>query len=132
MAGDEGVWIFGRHDDAGDSGRDESVGAGWGPAVVSAGFEGDVGSGSGGVVVAAAGLFEGDDFSVIAVCVNVGAFADGLGAVWGGAGEDAADLRVGAGEGGGGASEGEGSLHEVEVEMGGLWHFVTRPRTLAV
>ncbi len=117
-AGDQGVWVDGGDDGAGDAGVDEGVGAGWGSAVVSAGFEGDVGGGAGGREASSVGLFEGGDFGVVALGVEVRALPDNFGAGWGGTGEDAADLGVGAGEGGGGASEGEGSLDESEVEVG--------------
>ena len=63
-------------DAAGDSGGDEGVGAGWSAAVMAAGFEGDVGGGSAWREAAGGGLFEGDDLGVVAVVVEVSAFAD--------------------------------------------------------
>ncbi len=53
-------------------------------------------------------MFEGDDLGVIVVVVEVGAFADDFARAY----EDAADLRVGAGERGGGSGERESALHE--------------------
>ena len=54
--------------------RESAQGAG--AAVVAAGLEGDVGGGAVGGEVAGGGLFEGYDFGVVAVVVEVGAFAD--------------------------------------------------------
>ena len=113
-AADLGVGVLGGDDAAGDAGGDEGVGAGAGAAVVAAGFEGDVGGGSGGVDVAGGGLFEGDDLGVVALVVEVGAFADDFGLASAGwsAYEDAAYLRVRGGESGGLGCELQGSLHE--------------------
>jgi hypothetical protein len=62
-------------------------------------------------------LFEGGDFGVVAVVVEVGAFADGRGVVC----EDAAYGGVGGGEGlgFGGEREGAGEVEGVEVGDGG-------------
>ncbi len=76
LAADERVGVLGGDDGAGDAGGDEGVGAGRGAAVVGAGLEGDVGGGSGGADAAGGGLLEGDDLGVVAVVVEVGAFAD--------------------------------------------------------
>ncbi len=84
------VGVLRGDDAAGDSGGDEGVGAGRGAAVVAAGLEGDVGGGSVGGEVAGGGLLEGYDFGVVAVVVEVGAFADCFSV----ADENAADLRV--------------------------------------
>ena len=99
LAADEGVGIFGGDDDAGDSGGDEGVGAGAGAAVVAAGLEGDVGGCAAGGDVSRCGLFEGDDLGVVAVVVEVCAFADDFCPCL--FDEDAAYLRVGGSEGGG-------------------------------
>ena len=51
-----------------------------GATVVAAGLEGDVGRGAFGGDASGAGLFEGDDFGVVAVVVEVCSFADDLAA----------------------------------------------------
>jgi hypothetical protein len=116
LAADLWIGVFGGDDDPRDLCGDEGVGARAGSSVVRAGLKSDVGCGSGGVEAAFAGLLEGGDLGVVAVVVEVSAFGDDFVV----ADEDAADLRVGAGEGDGLAGEGEGSLHEVFVlERGG-------------
>ena len=90
LAADTGVWVLRGDDAAGDSGFDERVGAGRGAAMVTAGFERDVGrctlsgDSSGGC------LLEGGDLGVIEVCVDVCAFGEDPVV----ADEDAANLRV--------------------------------------
>ena len=105
-------------DAAGDAGFDESVGAGRGAAVMAAGFEGDIGGGTLCGDASCGGLFECDDFSVVAVGIEMCSFADDL---WC-AGrrvfcENAADLWIGRSEAYGLGGESEGSLHECLV----LW-----------
>jgi len=97
LATDMGVGVLRGDDAAGDAGFDECVGTGWGAAVVAAGFEGDVGGGAPGGDVALSGLLEGDDLGVVAVVVEVGAFADDYGcfSLMGLADEDTANLGVG-------------------------------------
>ena len=93
------IRVLGGDDAAADSGGDEGVGAGAGAAVMAAGFEGDVGRGSFDGEAALCGLFEGDDLRVVAVGVEVRAFAydlRGASAGWR-LGKDAAYLRVGRG-----------------------------------
>ena len=89
-----GIGIDSGGDDAVNAGIDEGVGAGAGAAMVATRLEGDVGSGAAGL---GACLEEGDDFGVVEVVVEVGAFADD-GVV---ADEDAAYLGVGRGQAGG-------------------------------
>ena len=71
QAADLGVGILRGDDAAGDAGGDEGVGAGRGAAVVAAGLESDVGSGAFGGEAAPGCLFEGDDFGVVAVVVEM-------------------------------------------------------------
>jgi len=95
-AADVGVGVLRGDDAAGDASGDEGVGAGAGTAMVAAGFEGDVGGGADGGDTARGGLFEGDDFRVVAVVIDVCAFADNFWcAARGCLGEDAPYLRVG-------------------------------------
>jgi len=108
LATDLRVRVFGGDYGSGDAGGDEGVGAGAGSSVVGAGLEGDVGGGSGDVVAAFAGLLEGGDLGVVALVVEVSAFADDLVFF----DEDAAYLRIGRGEGDGFMGEGERPLHE--------------------
>jgi hypothetical protein len=118
-AADLGVGVLRGDDATGDSGGDESVGTGWGAAVVAAGFEGHVGCGSLGGVTLCGGLFEGDDFGVVAVVVEMGTFADDFGISLGGcADEDAAYLGVRRGEADRLGGEREGPLHEEFVVRG--------------
>ncbi len=88
LAADPRVGILSGDDAAGDAGGDECVGAGSGAAVVAAGLEGDVGSGALSGEAARGGLFQGYDFGVVALVVEVSAFADDLGCIsaWCGAG----------------------------------------------
>ena len=93
---DEGVRILRGNDTAGDASFNECVGAGRSAAVVAAGFESDVGSGSFCGDASCGGLFECDDFGVVAVVVEMCAFADDLWLAGGGVFcEDAAYLRIG-------------------------------------
>lgn len=108
LSADLRVGIFGGDDGSCNAGSYEGVGAGAGSSVVRAGFESDVGSGSGDVDTTLAGLLESDDLGVVAVVVEMGAFADDLVFF----DEDAAYLRIGRGEGYGFAGEGERPLHE--------------------
>ncbi len=119
LAADEGVWVGGGDDAAGDAGGDEGVGAGAGAAVVGAGLEGYVGCGADGGDAACGGLFEGCDFGVVAVVVEVGAFGDDLTVV----DEDAAYLGVGRRVADGVVGEAKGLLHEAFV-LFDLGHFV--------
>ena len=114
LAADQGVGVLGGDDAAGDAGVDEGVGAGRGAAVVAAGLEGDVGGGALGGDAAVGRLFEGYDLGVIAVVVEVGAFADDpwCGAVGGRLGKDTTYLGVRGGEADGFGGEVKGSLHE--------------------
>ena len=75
--------------------------------MVRAGLEGDVGGGAGDAVAGGGGLLEGDDLGVVAGFVAVGALAEDPEIIY----QDAADLRVGAGLGGGCGGEGEGLVH---------------------
>ncbi len=128
LAADEGVGVGGGDDAAGDAGGDEGVGAGAGAAVVAAGFEGDVGGGAFGGDAALGGLLEGYDLGVVAVVVEVGAFADDFGcSPLGVDGENAAYLGVGRGEADGLGGELEGSLHEDFVLWGGGHTFLGYP-----
>ena len=113
LAADQGVGVLRGDDAASDAGVDEGVGAGRGAAVVAAGLEGDVGGGTLGGNAAVGRLFEGYDLGVIAVVVEVCAFADDLGCatVGGRLGKDAAYLGVRGGEAYGLGGEVEGSLH---------------------
>ncbi len=126
LAADQGVGIPGCDDTAGDTGGDEGVGAWAGATVVAAGLEGDVGGGSFGGEAALGCLFEGDDLCVIAVVVEVGAFADDFRhtAVGRALCQDAAYLWVRRGEADGLCGEFEGSLHEdfVLVVRRVSWH----------
>ena len=117
LAADQGVGIAGRDDAAGDAGGYEGVGAGASAAVVAAGLEGDVGGGSFGGDASLGGLFEGYDLGVVAIVVEVSAFADdpGRAASEGCLGQDAAYLGVRRGEADGLPGELEGSLHEAFV-----------------
>ena len=113
LAADLGVGVLRGDDATGDTGGDEGVGAGAGAAEVAAGFEGDVGGGSFGGDATLGGLLEGDDLGVVAVGVEVSAFADDLGFIAiGRAGQDAAYLRIGRGKTDGVAGEVESALHE--------------------
>lgn len=96
FAADTGIGILRGDDAASDAGFDEGVGAGWGSAVVAAWFERDVGGGAFDGVAERGCLFEGDDLGVVAVVVEVGAFADDFGCFsWKGfSDEDATHLRV--------------------------------------
>ncbi len=78
LAADLWVGVVRGDDAAADACSDEGVGAGAGATVVAAGFEGDVGCGAYGGEAACCGLFEGGDLGVVAVGVEVGAFADDL------------------------------------------------------
>ncbi len=97
LAADLWVGILRGDDAAGDAGGDESVGTGRGAAVVAAGLKCDVGGSAVSGEVAGGGLLEGDDFGVVAVVVDVGAFADDLwsAVVFRGERQDAAYLGVG-------------------------------------
>lgn len=108
---DCGVGVFGGDDSAGDAGGDEGVGTGAGAAVVGAGLESDVGGGAAGIEATVGGELEGDDLGVVAMLVEVSTLGEDLVV----ADEEAADRRVGAGEGGGSGGEREGPLHEVLV-----------------
>ena len=81
---------------------------------MAAGLERDVGGCAFGGEAASGGLFEGHDFGVVAVVVEVRAFADDLrrAAAGGILREDTAYLRVGGGEADGLGGEVERSLHE--------------------
>lgn len=115
-AADLWVGVLGGDDAAGDAGGDEGVGAGASAAVVAAGFEGDVGGGSFGGETALGGLLEGDDLGVVAVGVEVSAFADDFRFISiCRAHQDAAYLGVWGGQAAGVAGEGESALHEVFV-----------------
>ncbi len=120
LAADQGVGVLRCDDAAGDTGGDESVGTGRGAAVVAAGLERDVGGGSFGGEAAGGGLFEGDYFGVVAVVVEVCAFADDLRHTTVGRVlcQNAAYLRVRGGEANGFGGELEGSLHEDFVRCG--------------
>ena len=76
LAADERVGVDGGDDAAGDVGGYKCVGTGAGAAVVSAGFEGDVGGCAVHVMVEGSGLLEGGDLGVVARVVEVSAFAD--------------------------------------------------------
>ncbi len=84
------VGIDGGDDAAGDFGCDKSVGARARAAVVAARFEGDVGGSAFGGEAAFCCLFQGDDFGVVALLVDVGAFSEDVVV----ANEDAADVRI--------------------------------------
>jgi hypothetical protein len=81
---------------------------------VAAGFERDVGGGAFGRDASRGRLFEGHDLCVVAIFVEVRAFADDLGCVslWCCLDEDAAYLWVGRGEADGLGGQVEGALHE--------------------
>jgi len=76
FAADLRVGVLCGDDAAGDSRGDESVGAGGCAAVVAAGFEGNVSGGSAGREAAGCGLLESDNLGVVAVVVEVSAFAN--------------------------------------------------------
>jgi hypothetical protein len=99
-------------DAAGDSGGDEGVGAGAGSAVVTAGFEGDVGGRAFWGEAAFGGLLEGCDLGVVAIGVEMGSLGEDLGLVSVWADEDAAYLGVRGGEGYRLMGEAQGSFHE--------------------
>ena len=124
LAADLRVRVLGGDDAATDASGDESVGTGAGAAVVTAGFEGDVSGGVFGGEATCGGLFEGDDFGVVAVVVEVRAFADDFGCAASGGrlGEDTAYLGVRGGEADGLAGELEGTLHE-DFVLGGICVF---------
>jgi len=109
LPADERVGVFGGDDDADDSGGDQRVGAGAGAAMVGAGFEGDVGGGTSGREASRGCHFERDDLGMVAVVVEMRAFADDAVLI---VDEDAAYLRVGGGKGGRLSRELESSLHE--------------------
>ena len=113
LTADLRVRVLGGDNAARDTGRDESVGTGAGAAVVTAGLECDICGGALGGDASGGGLFEGDDFGVVAIVVEVGAFADDFGFLpLSRTDEDATYLRVWGGEAGGLTCELEGSLHE--------------------
>ena len=91
-AADKGIGVDGCNDDTPEAGGDEGVGAGAGATLMAAGLESDVGGGSLDGETARGGLFEGHDLGVIVVVVKMCAFTQNLVV----AGDDAADLRVGA------------------------------------
>ncbi len=105
---DEGVGIDGGDDDAGDAGGDERVGAGAGAAAMAAGFEGNVGGRPRHRMAALGGIVQRCDLGVVAGVVEVCAFSEDVAV----ANQDAADLRVGRGEGDRCAGEGERAPHK--------------------
>lgn len=109
-----GVGVLGGDDAACDTGGDEGVGAGAGAALVAAGFERDVGGGSGGADATLGGLLESDDLGVVAVVVDMRAFTNDLGGASPGrcAGEDATYLRIWRCQADSLGGERQGSLHE--------------------
>ena len=109
-----GFGSVGGDDAAGDAGGDEGVGAGAGAAVVGAGLEGYVGGCAGGRDAACGGLFEGCDFGVVALVVEVGAFGDDLAVVGRGRSLPGGWARRGRWCRG----RAEGSLHEAPVLLG--------------
>jgi len=112
------IRVLGCYDAAADSCCYERIGAGSGAAVMAAGFEGDVGRGSFGGETALHSLLEGYDLRVVAVGVEVCAFADdfGMTAVGWCLGEDTAHLWIWRCQSYGLGCELEGSVHEAFVD----------------
>jgi hypothetical protein len=101
--------------DACDTSSYESVGAGAGSSLMTAGLESDVGCGTLDGVPPTRSLFEGDDLSMVIVVVEVGSFAENLTI----ANDHTSDIRVGTCESGCLCSETKGPLH---VELIGGRH----------
>jgi hypothetical protein len=113
LAADLWVGVLRGDDAAADARGDEGIGAGASAAVVAAWFEGDVRRGALGGQSQFRRLFQRHDLGVVAVGVEVGAFADDLSGmrrfVW--ANQNAAYLRVRRGQAQRLRCELEGSLH---------------------
>ena len=116
VAGNVGIGVGCGGDDALNTGGDEGMGARAGAAGVITGLEGDVGgSAFESVACMLLGHPERNDFGVVEKVIFVPAFADHLaGAVK----DNAADGRVGRGDGDAASGQFESAGHPVEVEFG--------------
>jgi hypothetical protein len=117
LATDFWIGVLSGNDTTGDACGDERVGAGWGAAVVAAGFEGYVGRSALRRATSSCGLLESDDLGVVAIVIEMCAFADDFwcATLLGCLGDDAAYLRVWGGEADGLGGELESPSHELFV-----------------